>query len=420
MKSKSRLKTVGNLATQVAGQKISTAVKGIFLSEEDRKNLHKKSREEVAHYIFNALSQLRGTALKLAQLFCGETGLLSDEYMRVFEQSHYRVPPLPMAAVRSALRQAYKEDPSYVFAEFDWTAKAAASLGQVHWARLKTGEEVAVKVQYPGIQQDVINDFKLARRILSPISNTGLIHQILNELEERIAFEVDYLMEIEHRNLFSNFQMPEGIFLPQFFPNLSRSNVLVMEYVKATHIDQWATEFHRTSQADLVSQKLFDLFLRQIFEWRTLHADPNFGNFMIDQNFGIFILDFGAVKQITPEDQSFFRLLWTTSPEDDLRLLISEYEKRGAILIEEDLDPVIRSYLRWIQKIIGTDHFDPASNNRLIHEGHHIFFSQLFHPRLQNFSASLTFVHRTFLGIMGIIYRLGGSLPTRQLLKKYF
>lgn len=419
--SLARTKVIGEVAGKIAGKKIITSTKSLFLNPDDKISLHARSRQEIAQMIFEGLSKLRGTALKLAQLFCGETGLLPQEYMTAFEQSHYRVPPLSSVLVRNVLRREYGEDPSLVFLEFGTEAIAAASLGQVHKARLKSGESVAVKVQYPGIAESVVNDFSMARKLLRPFANTGLIANVLDELEDRLRQEVDYLAEQRHLNWFRNVQLPDGIYIPRITSPLTRPQVLVMEFVEGLHFDQWLATRPSQARIDKVANSLFEFFLKSVFVWQRLHVDPNFGNFLIKENDDVAVIDFGAVKQLNDDELTFYKLLWCTTEGADCSDLLSLYESRGAKLHGDGIsanqnliNTAISPYLKWIQQLLSPDKFDFKANPNFVKEGHEIFSQQLFNPQLQNFNSGLTLVHRTLLGMAVIFQRLGAELDLER------
>ena len=416
-----RTKVIGQVAGRIAGKKIATSTKSLFLSADDKNSLRARSRQEIAQIIFDGLAQLRGTALKLAQLFCGETGLLPQEYMKVFEQSHYRVPPLSSVLVRTVIRRELGEDPSHLFAEFDAQAIGAASLGQVHRARLKSGEVVAVKVQYPGISETLVTDFALARKMLMPFGNTGLIQTVMTELEIRLKQEVDYLAEMQHLDWFRGKELPEGIRLPKVFKQHSTTTVLTMEYVKGQQLDEWLATKPDQMRVNRIANALFSFFVTSVFKWNRLHADPNFGNFIITDQDEIVVIDFGAVKVMRPADVEFYRLLWATPVDSNAMDLVKIYLEHGAELNIEDpqqtknlLENAIRPYLLWIQTMIRHEKFDFKKNDDFTRLGHQIFSAQLFNEQLQNFDSSLTLVHRTLLGLVVIFQRLGSEIEIEK------
>ncbi|MGE0764169.1 MAG: ABC1 kinase family protein [Bdellovibrionales bacterium] len=415
--SLARSKVIGKVAGRVASKKISSGVKSVFLKPEDKQTLRQRTNLEIAQMIFEGLSQLRGTALKLAQLFCGETGLLPEEYMKVFEQAQYKVSPLSAALVRTVLRRELGQDPLLVFAEFEADALAAASLGQVHRAKLKNGTWVAVKVQYPGMNESIVNDFALARKLLKPFANTGLLINILDELQDRLRQEVDYMVEQEHSNWFRAQTLPPTMFIPQVHADLTCPTVLTMDFVSGQHLDQWLLSHPSQDRIDKVANTLFSFFTRSVFQWQRLHVDPNLGNFLITEDDRIAVIDFGAVKIIPQEDVTFYTQLWRTSKGDDRTPLLEQYEKRGMQVapggVEQNrqlLEQAVEPYLDWIQTLLAQESFDFKTQPDFVRRGHEIFSQQLFNPQLQNFSTGLTLVHRTLLGLGVVFQRLGAKL----------
>lgn len=416
-----RSKIIGTVASKVAGKKLVFEAKSLFASKDERESQRLRAHEEIAATIFAGLSQLRGTALKLAQLFCGESGLLNESYMKAFEQAHYRVPPLSAALVRSLLRREWRRDPDTVLADFNWQAVAAASLGQVHRGRLKSGEAVAIKVQYPGIGESILSDFSLARRMLKPFrQEAGLILGILDELEVRLQNEVNYLTEVENLKKLAGLALPARLRLPKAYEHLTTRHVLVLDFVSGLHLDTWlATKPNQTAR-NQVAEALWSFFVHSVFSWKVLHADPNLGNYLIDNSSQVWVLDFGAVKDLGSDDVEFYRKLWTTSPEGSLNAMLSAYAARGAEVMsggveanQELLNSAILPYLRWVQEFLNSDTYNFTTESQFVQQGHDLFLGQLFNPHMQNFSAGLTLVHRTLLGLLVIFHRLQARAPIR-------
>lgn len=417
----SRGTVIGTVTAKAAGKSLVSATRGLFLNEKDREQLRIKTRQEIAEIVFAGLSQLRGTALKMAQLFCGESGLLPPEYLAVFEQSHYRVPPLSPPIVRRMLRQELGHEPEELFAQFELRAFAAASLGQVHRAQLKSGEEVAVKIQYPGMKEAMLTDFGLARKVLLPLYQKGLMLATLDELEERLKREIDYQKEAQTMALFAERLSPLGVSVPKVFFDLTSSRVLTQQFCEGLHLDEWAKLNPPRKQVNSVAQQIFTVFLKSVFDWRSLHADPNFGNFLIDQSGRLTILDFGAIKELTSDGVQFYSELWNFTKDVDGKKILLAYEKRGAQIQDESqfLEKVVLPYTNWIQKVIRSDKFEFSTDSSFVREGHEIFSRQIFNPDLENFSANMALLHRTLLGVLTLFSRLGAEIDVKSLRALY-
>jgi len=410
-----RTQVVGATAARMAGKKIASETKGLFLKGEAKKELRQKTREELASMIFDGLVRLRGTALKLGQLLVSETGILPEEYSRELEKAQYRVPPLSSALVRSLLRRELPKDFDKIFSDFDWNNARAASLGQVHRGKLRSGETVAVKIQYPGIQDTMVSDFELVRKVIAPLTYNGLLTTTLEEIQERLEQEVDYLREAENLQWFASRAPAEGLLVPKVYPEFSSPRVLVMGYVEGLHLDEWIARHPEQAHRDEMARKLFRFFRKSVFEWRRLHSDPHFGNFLVNDHGAVHLIDYGSVKVVAPGDTALYELLWAREP--DAETLIREYEARGAEVKSggaqnnrEFLDAAVFPYMKWIQELIGGEEFDFRASSDFVKRGYEVFSGPMFNPQMQEFSDELAFVHRTLLGYMVLFQRLGAVL----------
>lgn len=412
----SRSRVIGKTAAGAAGKKLASEVKAVFLSGDDLESHRAKTREEIAQLVFEGLTKLRGTALKLAQVFCSDTGLLPDEYLKTFEQSHYQVPSLSPALARSLLRRELKREPEEIFSHFDWTAAAAASLGQVHRARLHDGSPVAVKIQYPGMQESLVSDMALARLALKPLLRTGLIVSTLDQLEARLLEEVDYQRELANLEWFAGQKYPFSVLVPKPYPQHSSKRVLTMQWMEGVPIDQWARTVPSKAEVNRVAQVLFDLFVISVFERRRFHSDCNLGNFLVAPGGVVVVLDFGAVTEIPDRDAEFYRCLW--EPDGQAERLVREYQERGAQTDGAFWDECVQPYLNWIGEVTncgGT--FDFGSRPQFVNDGFRLFSSQMFNSKLQNYSDHLTLAHRTLLGLFALFTRLQAQVQVSQFLK---
>ena len=405
-----RTKVLGHVATAVAGKKLKSEVQALFLTE-DKKEAHRaQTREEIAGLIFEGLSKLRGTALKLAQVFCADTGLLAPEYLRTFEQAHYQVPGLSPALVRSVLRRELGAEPEAVFASIDWSPRGAASLGQVHRATLQDGTAVAIKVQYPGMQESILSDMNLARMALKPVLRTGLILSTLRQLEERLKEEVDYRCELANLEWFREQTFPFALRIPKGYREFSSSRVLTMEWMNGQTVDAWLTTKPSVLQINAVAQTIFDLFIYSVFQRRRFHSDPNLGNFFVQADGEVVLLDFGGVTTLAPEEVVFYQNLWRT--EGSSEFLLAEYARRGARIEPGFWEESVQPYQTWIANVTGPGTFDFGRHPNFVVEGYQLFTRQLFNPNLQGYSDQLTLAHRTLLGVFSLFTRMQAEVST--------
>jgi len=182
--------------------------------------------EKTAEQIFEAIVKLRGTAIKLAQMLGMESGLLPDKIQKELAKSWHQVPPLNRVLVRKVMLEEFGCPPNEMFKEFEPAAFAAASLGQVHHARLPDDTLVAVKIQYPGIHVAMQSDIRLLRKVVKGMSQRKVANISVDEIEARLSEELDYDGEAERTMWFRKNMATAGVFIPKIFEDFSTPRVL--------------------------------------------------------------------------------------------------------------------------------------------------------------------------------------------------
>ncbi len=260
-----------------------------------------------ARRIQRTIVRLQGLFIKVGQLISILTNFLPPEFRRELEGLQDSVPPRPFADIEARFLDEFKQRPREVFAEFDEVAVAAASISQVHVARLRTGERVAVKVQYPDIDAMVRSDLETFRGILwlcGLVAPTHGFDTVYREVAQMLVAELDFEAEAKNIELIGkNLARAgvRGVALPQVFQAHSTRRVLTTGFVdgkKAT--DLAALEALGVDRRD-VARRLVEVYCQQIFIDGYYHADPHPGNVLVDASGTITLLDFGAVATIRPE-----------------------------------------------------------------------------------------------------------------------
>jgi predicted unusual protein kinase regulating ubiquinone biosynthesis (AarF/ABC1/UbiB family) len=186
------------------------------------------------------LGYLRGAMVKVGQAAANFPGMLPREIAETLEKLHFEAPPMYYSLIREMLSNELKGDPAEVFASFEQEAFAAASLGQVHRATLKSGEKVAVKIQYPGIARTIDADFRNLAALLFPLrlgSGWESIQGSFEEIRSMLEQEVDYEREADNlRQVAALFQPEDGILVPRVYPEYSTKKVLTTAYLPGLHL----------------------------------------------------------------------------------------------------------------------------------------------------------------------------------------
>lgn len=302
-----RGKTAGATALKV-GLKHADYLKNKLLTKLDGQELLKEKYEkEIGALIYKNLAKLRGAALKVSQMLSIEADFLPEAVRKELARAFFQVKPLPFDELKEFVENELGEIES-VFADFEYDAFAAASLGQVHKARGKKGEILAVKIQYPGIADSIESDIKILKTLMLSLSKISelipkkeMINFVLSEIETRLKEEVDYEFEASMADAFKGYGDSSLITIPKVYKEYSSKHIISYEFLDGIHFSEWKEKGVSQEVRDKIGQTLFDFFWKGFLENNIIHADPHPGNFLIMPDGKLGILDFGCVLQVTDE-----------------------------------------------------------------------------------------------------------------------
>ena len=212
--------------------------------------------------------------------------------------------------LREHVRNELGADPEELFDDFETSAFAAASLGQVHRARLKgSGKRVAVKIQYPNIGRTIRDDFRNLKAVAFPMRLTSAWDNLLEQgedIQHMLDLETDYEQEAENlrvaRRLFTE---DEGIIVPEVIPELSTKRVLTMEFIEGVHLDAFLESNPTQALRDEFGRKIVLSTFRVGFGGNMLYADPHPGNYFFMQDGRLGLIDFGCCRHYTQEEMEY-------------------------------------------------------------------------------------------------------------------
>ncbi|MBD0373385.1 MAG: AarF/ABC1/UbiB kinase family protein [Pyrinomonadaceae bacterium] len=292
-----------------------------ILKEEALTSTEAPKAEELAR----DLEQMGPTFIKLGQLLSTRPDLLPYAYLEALTRLQDKVEPFSFAEVEEIITTELGVRISKAFAEFSSTPMAAASLGQVHRAKLRDGRDVAVKVQRPGIRERIVQDLDSLLEIaemLDKHTKTGQRYDFSSMLEEfrkSLLQELDYRQEARNLVTFAeNLSEFEDIVVPQPIEDYTTSRVLTMEYIKGKKITTLSPLARIDIDGDSLAEELFRAYLQQILVDGFFHADPHPGNVFLTDDNRIAIIDLGMIARISPRLQ-----------ENLLQLLLAISEGRG-------------------------------------------------------------------------------------------
>jgi aarF domain-containing kinase len=230
------------------------------------------------------------------------------------------------------VRNELGDDPENLFVEFDKRAFAAASLGQVHRARLKTGEEVAVKIQYPGIARTIRQDIRNLTPFLLPARLTKDWESVKDQFDDlrlRLEQETDYELEADQlEKARSLFREDDGIVIPRVYRQLSTSRVLTMERIPGVHLDDFLARNPSQEERNEFARKMLRAWYRMMYRGRMLYADFHPGNFLLLDDGRLGVIDFGFVAEFTDDVWDLIRKVdrpLTTGRREDRIAAVQEW-----------------------------------------------------------------------------------------------
>ncbi|MBL0173074.1 MAG: AarF/ABC1/UbiB kinase family protein [Gemmatimonadaceae bacterium] len=258
-----------------------------------------------ARAVVRGLAELGPTFVKLAQIFSTRADLVAEPYLGALSTLTDQVPPVAWPALRATLERAWGVDPDTVLDALDPVPLAAGSLGQVHRAR-HLGREVVVKILRPGVEAIVARDVRLARRLVDwmyarfPHHHVLGFRVVLNEFAVHVREEMDFVREgAQCTRMRARFADEPRLRIPEVITELTRHEVLVLEYLPGTRIDALEARIADGSVSALtLVETLIECYARMMLRDGVFHADPHPGNLLVDANGRIILLDFGMVIDV--------------------------------------------------------------------------------------------------------------------------
>jgi ubiquinone biosynthesis protein len=283
-----------------------------------------------------ALTELGATFIKVGQALSARYDLLPAVYTQELGKLQDEIPAMPYPQIEALFEQELGIKPAEVFAEFDPEPLASASIGQVYAARLKSGEEVAVKIIRPGVERQVETDLD----ILADMANWATRHTELGHRYDLVALvdefaytvrnELNYLREGRNADIFRrNFKDDPRIHIPYVYWELSTRRVLTLERVKGVKITDLEGLIAAGISRRTVTENLMHFALEQIFMFGLYHADPHPGNFFVQPDGSLAVMDFGMVGTLNQQMKHTLLGMAQAIQRKDSNLMVDELLAAG-------------------------------------------------------------------------------------------
>lgn len=381
---------------------------------EARKILHQENAED----IYDSLKELKGSALKVAQMLSMEKNILPVAYVEKFSLSQFSVPPLSGALVKKTFRKYFRKNPEQIYDYFSPESVNAASIGQVHQAKLNN-KNLAVKIQYPGVRESISSDLKMVKPIAIKMFNIKKegSESYFQEVEDKLFEETDYNLELKRSVDFAREckHLPNMRF-PTYYPELSCEKIITMDWMNGIHFSEFTKNKATESDLNLIGQTLWDFYMYQMHILKKVHADPHPGNFLISDDKQLLVIDFGCIKEV-PED--FYVPYFELAKKENLENREVFLEKLHVleILREEDSEKEKEFFAKLFYELLEL--FTRPFNVEYFNFSDEVFFQEIAdlgqrYAKLNDIKGMNTnrgskhfiYINRTFFGLYNMMHDL--------------
>jgi predicted unusual protein kinase regulating ubiquinone biosynthesis (AarF/ABC1/UbiB family) len=387
----------------------------VLLGSAPPSSIRARLRDQMFGKYVAMASRTRGLTLKFAQLVWALAPLLSPEQRQALRAFQELGPMMPAATAARVFFEELGVRPGQAFAEWETQPFASASLGQVHRARLKSGEQVAVKIQHPHAAArmtsalDHMRRLDRVARIFMRNQTPGVIHE---ELRARFLEECDYRIEAEwQRSIHEMFAGDPQIDIPDVVDRWSSRRVLTSRYVEGQTLEVFSGHASQ-AERDCAGDTIFRFVLNARMQHRVFNADPNPGNFLFGRS-SVTFLDFGRVKRMSAafveQWERMLRAMFERNEGDAKRVLVDMgYVKNPATI---DFRPILATFWTWCWPFLvgGPFTFTEAYLRRIWN----VFSSDTTRGSI-DVPADMTFVPFHWIGLIGVLATLRARVQCRD------
>ncbi len=415
----SRAASVGGLATRSAARKAALRMRQVISSKAKKAELEQRYHLKTSGEVAELMGQMKGVFMKLGQIASFARESLPPEARKMLETLQRDAPPMAFELVREVVESELGPIGER-FAWFDESPLAAASIGQVHRARLPGGEEVVVKVQYPGVDEAIRADLRFTQGLVSMGSvffrNTDATAMV-EEVKARLLDELDYLQEATNQEHFR--AIWEGhplIRIPKVYRSHTTSRVLTQSYADGLSFNDFlaiATPDEKRLAVLVVNDFVFDsMHLFAVF-----NGDPHPGNYLFHEDGGLTFLDFGCVKRFEGPFLSELRRLNRSIIERDEAGFEAALRATGIVLPGRPYDREASwAFFDYHARPFAKDEVFTFTEGYLLEAGQTMRLDSI---KRFNLPPDLVLFNRITFGLNAIFQRLGASENFHRHYRRY-
>ncbi|PPQ40174.1 ABC1 kinase family protein [Rhodopila globiformis] len=393
---------VGGIAARVAGERVF----GI-----------KTDRAAHAEDLKAILGGLKGPLMKVAQFLSTVPDALPAEYAEELAQLQANAPPMGWNFVRRRMSSELGPDWMSKFASFSHEAAAAASLGQVHRARLHDGTDVACKLQYPDMPSTVeadLRQMKMAMAVYHRMDNAIQQDEIYKELRERLREELDYEREAAQMRLYGLMMRDyPSVHIPVPLPQFSTKRLLTMTWLDGRPLMQRLGEDPPQEERNRIAEALFRAWYVPFYRYGVIHGDPHLGNYQVRPDASVNLLDFGAIRVFRPKFvRGVIELFEAVRDNDDAKARHA-YESWGFAELSQEKMDILNLWARFLYGPLTDDRTRRIQETDDVQYGREV--AERVHAGLKRTGGVMpprefVLMDRSAIGLGGVFLRLKAEL----------
>ncbi|EII3282495.1 MULTISPECIES: ABC1 kinase family protein [Vibrio] len=421
----SRFSKFASLATRVAGNVIAEGTKQIAKGNKPKAKDLLLTPQNIAR-LTDQLAHLRGAAMKLGQMLSMDAGdVLEPELADILSRLRSDADPMPAKQLNAVMESSLGTNWKAEFLSFNFKPIASASIGQVHQAYSDAGDNLAVKVQYPGIRKSIDSDVDNVGTLLKVV---GLIPEsvdykgLLEEAKKQLHDEADYAREAQFAIRYHDALKEHPHFVvPKIHTGSCSDSVLAMEFIDGSPIEQ--IEHYDQSTRDFVMHSLLELLFRELFEFKMVQTDPNFANYLyIENTRQIGLLDFGATREYNERFSTGYRQAFASVVNNDEQGLNDALEQIGFFsqtILPDQRQAILDLVKMACEPMLVDEPYDFKASDlaqKLREAGTILSMEQEY---WHTPPADALFLHRKIGGMYLLAARIGAKVNIRQLVQPY-
>ena len=362
-----RFMKLATMTASIANKTVSNSIKNFNADEEQKNASRSKLFQDIGLQIANTLGEMKGAVMKVGQIASQYKDIFPPEVARAISKLQRQAPAMPFPEIKMQVEKELGKPLEQLFQHFDEQPCAAASIGQVHKAILPDGQQVVVKVQYPGVDEACESDLKqvrLALRLMGVLKiDRKLQDRLFEEIQESLDNELNYQIEAQNLQVARTFHatLDSKIVIPQVYSDYSSRHILTLSLEQGESIETASTWSQDTRNA--LGRRLLRAIGQEIFYLKRFHCDPHPGNFAFRVDGTVIIYDYGGVKTLSTEIVSHFKTLIHAAREGNIAEIEQKLDDLHALTMQGKFPEEL--YRQWLEVLMRplVTHYDFAENS---------------------------------------------------------